>query len=226
MALIKCPECGHDVSNTAFTCPNCGYTLKTQPGKAIFRIAEKWGFQTQTIRRTCDIIDLDTNKVIASAKMGEMTTISVKSLMKVRLKLHGYFGSPELTLHPGKTVYVNVSIKGTGTIECQVSDENESDDNKTKVENKGGCYVATCVYGSYDCPQVWTLRRFRDYKLAKTRRGRLFIKMYYAISPTLVKLFGKTNWFKKIWRGKLDRMVAKYKAEGFEDTPYNDIDWK
>ncbi len=22
----------------------------------------------------------------------------------------------------------------------------------------GGCYVATTVYGSYDCPQVWTLR--------------------------------------------------------------------
>lgn len=24
--------------------------------------------------------------------------------------------------------------------------------------NSGGCYVATCVYGSYDCPEVWTLR--------------------------------------------------------------------
>ena len=29
--------------------------------------------------------------------------------------------------------------------------------------NTGGCYVATCIYGSYDCPQVWTLRRYRDY---------------------------------------------------------------
>ena len=25
--------------------------------------------------------------------------------------------------------------------------------------NSGGCYVATAVYGSYDCPEVWTLRR-------------------------------------------------------------------
>jgi uncharacterized membrane protein YvbJ len=24
MALIKCKECGHDVSTTAKTCPNCG----------------------------------------------------------------------------------------------------------------------------------------------------------------------------------------------------------
>lgn len=35
-----------------------------------------------------------------------------------------------------------------------------------------GCYVATCVYGSYDCPQVWTLRRFRDNTLAETMLGR------------------------------------------------------
>ena len=29
--------------------------------------------------------------------------------------------------------------------------------------SNGACYVATAVYGSYDCPEVWTLRRFRDY---------------------------------------------------------------
>lgn len=28
MALISCPECGHDVSETARKCPECGYTLK------------------------------------------------------------------------------------------------------------------------------------------------------------------------------------------------------
>lgn len=27
MALIKCPECSHEVSNTAKTCPNCGYAI-------------------------------------------------------------------------------------------------------------------------------------------------------------------------------------------------------
>lgn len=35
-------------------------------------------------------------------------------------------------------------------------------------DSEEGCYVATCVYGSYDCPQVWTLRRYRDYKLAES----------------------------------------------------------
>lgn len=28
MALIKCPECGKDVSDTAKMCPHCGYKIK------------------------------------------------------------------------------------------------------------------------------------------------------------------------------------------------------
>lgn len=92
-----------------------------------------------------------------------------------------------------------------------------------KYESKQGCYIATCVYGSYDCSEVWVLRRFRDYKLAKSWYGRLFIKCYYLISPRLVKLFGNKEWFKKIWRNKLNKMVEKYKLEGYEDSPYNDL---
>lgn len=91
--------------------------------------------------------------------------------------------------------------------------------------SSGGCYVATAVYGSYDCPQVWTLRRYRDYTLAETWYGRAFIRTYYAISPTLVKWFGHTEWFKKMWKGKLDRMVANLNTEGVENTPYQDRNW-
>ena len=92
-------------------------------------------------------------------------------------------------------------------------------------QTSNGCYVATAVYGSYDCPQVWTLRRFRDFTLAETWYGRAVIRTYYAISPTLVKWFGHTEWFKKMWKGKLDRMVANLNAEGVEDTPYEDKVW-
>lgn len=94
-----------------------------------------------------------------------------------------------------------------------------------QTTTSGGCYVATAVYGSYDCPQVWTLRRYRDDTLAETWYGRAFIKTYYAISPTLVKWFGHTTWFKKMWKGKLDRMVADLNADGVENTPYEDKSW-
>ncbi len=97
---------------------------------------------------------------------------------------------------------------------------------ETKSEKSGGgCYVATAVYGSYDCPQVWTLRRYRDCTLAKTWYGRAFIHTYYATSPTLVKWFGETTWFKNMWKPKLDRMVIQLNEEGFADTPYQDRQW-
>lgn len=89
----------------------------------------------------------------------------------------------------------------------------------------GGCYVATAVYGSYDCPEVWILRRYRDNQLAKKWSGRLFIHTYYAISPTLVKWFGDTKWFKNMWKPKLDKMVRNLRESGVDDTPYNDIEW-
>lgn len=96
---------------------------------------------------------------------------------------------------------------------------------KNSEQKSAGCYVATCVYGSYDCPQVWTLRRYRDNTLAQTWYGRAFIKTYYAISPKLVKLFGNTVWFKKMWQPKLDRMVKRLNNEGVENTPYQDRNW-
>ena len=88
-----------------------------------------------------------------------------------------------------------------------------------------GCYVATAVYGSYDCPQVWTLRRYRDYTLSQTWYGRTFIKTYYAVSPTLVKWFGHTDWFRNMWKPRLDKMVKKLNNKGVKNTPYNDRKW-
>ena len=92
-------------------------------------------------------------------------------------------------------------------------------------ESSGGCYVATAVYGSYDCPQVWTLRRYRDYTLAETWFGRAFIKAYYATSPTMVKRFGETTWFKTIGRKFLDKKVKKLNENGVADTRYYDKQW-
>lgn len=99
--------------------------------------------------------------------------------------------------------------------------DNQMDD-QIQEKKSAGCYVATAVYGSYNCPEVWTLRRFRDNTLDATWYGRAFIKTYYAISPTLVKWFGDTEWFKKMWRKPLDRMVDSLHKKGMKSTPYQD----
>lgn len=103
--------------------------------------------------------------------------------------------------------------------------ETRSTSSGNSPSNSTKCYVATAVYGSYDCPEVWTLRRFRDRVLAKTWYGRLFIRCYYAVSPTVVKLFGNCQWFQRLFRRKLDKMVSNLQSDGFESTPYQDTNW-
>ena len=127
---------------------------------------------------------------------------------------NGYYDGP---LVEGKRHGRGKTIFNNGTVE-----EGEWKNDKLST----GCYVATCVYGSYDCPAVWTLRRFRDNTLAVSRLGRAFIHTYYAISPTIVRLFGKTVLFKKVWKPLLNKLVLHLKNKGVEDTPYQDKDWK
>ena len=99
---------------------------------------------------------------------------------------------------------------------------------KSKVKSvtsggkKQGCYIASCVYSSYDCPQVWTLRRYRDDILSNSCWGRAFIKIYYKVSPVLVRIFGKSFWFKAFWKKILDKKISSLNKKGIENTPYND----
>ena len=88
--------------------------------------------------------------------------------------------------------------------------------------NSDGCYIATAVYGSYDCPEVWTLRRFRDEYLKGSVFGRLFVRFYYAVSPGLVRRVGGRDFFRKPVKRVLDQFVIHLKNKGFQDTPYDD----
>ena len=90
-----------------------------------------------------------------------------------------------------------------------------------QIKKPPKCYVATSVYGSYDCPEVWTLRRFRDNTLDNNVFGRLFIKTYYATSPTIVKYFGDKKIFNMIFKPILDRFVKKLQDNGVESTYYD-----
>lgn len=108
----------------------------------------------------------------------------------------------------------------------QIDPNNKKAKEQLYGKPKSGCYVATAVYGSYDCPEVWVLRRYRDQVLAKSVPGRMFIRTYYATSPTLVKMFGEKGYFKKGLKPILDYFVERLKKKGFKDSSYVDRKWE
>lgn len=133
-------------------------------------------------------------------------------------------------LHDQLTIIMDEAIKENDKYKPDYLKNKEeiiSDFNKALEKNgftikKDGCYIATLIYGSYDCPQVWILRRYRDIKLSNSYFGRKIICIYYFISPSLVKWFGNKRWFTYVWRKTLDIIIGKLLKCGYEDTPYID----
>jgi len=125
------------------------------------------------------------------------------------------FGAPGVSTPEPDSVRI---IQGSVSSSSRSGDSSGS----SNSSSGSGCYIATAVYGSYDCPQVWTLRRYRDNTLATTWCGRLFIRLYYAVSPTLVKWFGNAAWFKRLSLNWLDKLVNRLQQEGIAKTPYED----
>lgn len=80
-------------------------------------------------------------------------------------------------------------------------------------QTKEGCYIATAVYGSYEAPQVLTLRRFRDDTLRATSLGRWFIRTYYRLSPPVARRLKHARRLNALVRALLDRVVERLDRE-------------
>lgn len=68
------------------------------------------------------------------------------------------------------------------------------------IPPKEGCFIATACYGDYDAPEVLVLRKYRDNVLNQTYIGKISIKIYYAISPTIVRVISQSDNLKKMIR--------------------------
>lgn len=117
----------------------------------------------------------------------------------------------------GLVLYRYDTLTGNKTLVMNIADNVVEQEKKKK-----GCYVATCVFGSYECPEVRTLRRFRDTYLQNNIFGRAFIKVYYKLSPIAVKLFGNTVWFNKFFKNRLNKLVNRLNEKGYKNTEYTD----
>jgi tetratricopeptide (TPR) repeat protein len=84
---------------------------------------------------------------------------------------------------------------------------------------KGGCYIATAVYGSHDADEVLILRRYRDEALANSVVGRIFIGVYYAVSPSIAPRFAHWAMLNRIARRILNAFVRRLQSRHDSDGP-------
>ena len=84
-------------------------------------------------------------------------------------------------------------------------EENEIQENKVegiqKIEEGGGCLIATATFGSEMSTQVQMLREIRDSQILKTHSGSTFLSVfnqfYYTFSPTIANWERQSPAFKE-----------------------------
>ncbi len=82
---------------------------------------------------------------------------------------------------------------------------------KYQSEFDSRCFIATAVYESSEAPEVIELRKYRDNVLMENLAGHLFVKVYYAVSPSISEILEKNRHLKRVGRVFLDRIVKRIK---------------
>lgn len=89
---------------------------------------------------------------------------------------------------------------GWGLKEAESAEPSQKNTKKDSL-----CFVATTVYGDANHPQVNKLRCFRDEHLMTSSVGKIFVRFYYAVGPTLALIPARLPSVKRLLRAVLDR---------------------
>lgn len=78
---------------------------------------------------------------------------------------------------------------------------------RVTVDNNNSCFIATASYTTSIHPDLDTFRKFRDSQLLTNIVGRLLVKLYYKVSPTLADYITRKPAFRKFLRCQLERLA-------------------
>ncbi len=273
MALIKCPECNKDVSDSAEACPNCGYGIKLYVTSPCERERiENARMERESKENEKRKLEKEKKYLIAQIRANprmledcynpnvKVSCRTTKTLYAELMCIYEYkYETLWISLYRVQPTdeddltnlyeYVckkcyEAYIDEEGYIRAVGTGDEYGEIGTFLVENykyktrrskflphsypcdmeyrSEGCYIATAIYGSYDCLEVLTLRRFRDEVLSKTWYGKVFIQIYYAVSPKLIEVFGEVELVRGFCKKKLDRVVSYLNGKGISPDKYID----
>ena len=113
----------------------------------------------------------------------------------------------------GAAVILSMIVFALGLLTLSVIIISNAINNTINNARPSWCFVAKMIYGSCNAPEVLILRRFRDERLNKTYAGKIFIGIYYTLSPIFVKCFKNVKFVNRIIKSYLDRYVIYLKGK-------------
>lgn len=123
MALIKCPECGREVSSNAVSCPVCGYPIaaNSPSGEVAIKIGPK-------LAGTVMVYNMEDNSVVWEGKGGEIARFHIDKPMQIGIA-NGF-----------KMFGINPPKKANGVVHA-----NRKYSHHFRSSELDGCYVLTEV---------------------------------------------------------------------------------
>ena len=119
MALIKCSECGKQVSDKADACPNCGNPIAIRPVELRF-------LNQYAIRYRCYVYDAETGEEVWAGKQGDTAVLDTDNEPAVlTIKISGGNGSGDIEVKPGDKLLIE---GGLGGIKYRHADEPDHTD--------------------------------------------------------------------------------------------------
>jgi hypothetical protein len=112
-----------------------------------------------------------------------------------------------LVANTGSTDNQSVNASTTGTTTGTTASTSAS-------SGGGGCFIATAAYGSYLHPKVAELRAFRDHYLLTNAPGRLFVALYYRMSPPIANIIAEHEWMRAVVRVALTPVIFAVEHPG------------
>ena len=147
----------------------------------------------------------DPSNEIARKFIGKIPTLAVQCLKCGRLHpfAHRLKGCPVCSrtsyAYRGTPSRLNIVCTQCGagvleSVQCECGCVNPlSGSTLRQPKAKGGCFVATAACGDPFAPEVMALSAFRDDVLLQTRFGRLFVRLYYAVSPSIAAVIARSS---------------------------------
>lgn len=133
MALIKCPECGKEVSDKAKACGNCGCPIEDSlpSGDVKIKISSLPAVPLFSAKQKASIASAD-GKVLWEGKVGEVAEIYFEGETEITVKYHtsmsNFGGKCKGTIKPSKSKkYAVITKAGVSRMVLQAVDVIDAD---------------------------------------------------------------------------------------------------